>query len=127
MLKKKEKKAEVNFAKAMDDVEALLRETHDIKETKGYADYKGEEITHSSILATSFNIKESVSKKGMKYNRDQNRSLLRVILTKVFQLGYCQAKIMDDNDEMKQFLLEIALDTSKKLASDLDKLKNKDK
>lgn len=124
--KRKPKQEPINFAKAMADIENMLLATHDIKQIKGYFNYEGEEITHSSVLCTCNNIKDDVSKKGMEYNRRQNRTLLKVILAKVFQLGYCQAKIEEDNDDIKQFLMDIALSTSKKLSEDLEKLK-KDK
>jgi ABC-type multidrug transport system ATPase subunit len=88
----------------MKDIKTMLLTTHDIKEIRGYFDYKGEEITHYSVTATSQNIRESVSKENMEYNKEQGRSLLDVILLKVFQLGYSQANIIRENDPTNQFI-----------------------
>ena len=101
-------KNSVDFGKAMKDIKAMLLEMYDIKQVKEFFDYEGEEITHSSVLAISNNIKDSVSKEGAAYNKRQNRDMLDVILCKVFQLGYCQRAIEDDNDEAKNMLLEVA-------------------
>ena len=99
---------EVNFEKAMKDMKKMILETHDVKEIKKYYDYQGEDIKHHSILATNFNIHDSVSRKGMTHNRDQGRDLLDVILEKIFQLGYSQAKIVDGNDPLRNFMIDFA-------------------
>ena len=98
----------VDFGKAMSDIKEMLLDLYDIKQVKEFYDYNGEDITHNSILANSNNIKDSVSEEGVTYNKRQNRDMLDVILSKVFQLGYTQRAIEEDNDEVKNLLLEIA-------------------
>lgn len=95
----------VDFEKAVEDIINMLHATHDIRETASWYNYNGEEIKHNSILAASFDIHNSVGKDAMKHNRDQGRDLLRIIISKVFQLGYCQAKIEQDNDPLLQIIL----------------------
>lgn len=107
MIKKEYKPAD--FLKAMADMKKMLLETHEIKQVKNGYKYAGEEITHHSILGGSFNIKQSVSPKMVKYEREeQGRDFLDIILCKVFQLGYQNAKIEEENDPAKQLFYKIA-------------------
>lgn len=111
----------------MHDLKEMLLATHEIKEIKKYYNYTGEEIKHHSILATCFNIHDSVSRDGMAHNREQGRDLLDVILEKTFQLGYTQAKILDDNDSAKNFLIEFAQKQIEALSKQLKEEKEKNK
>jgi len=48
--------------------------------------YTGPEITHCSILASDFNIKESL--RNLKHDEEQGRDTLDVVLIKIFQMGF---------------------------------------
>lgn len=84
----------MNVSKAIKDVKKLLTETHEIKQVKDFYNYKGEEITHNSILVTDFNIKQSMSKNNLDWGREEHGiEMLDVIILKIFQLGFQQAQI----------------------------------
>lgn len=93
----------------MRDVKKLLTETHDVKQVKDFYNYKGEEITHNSILVTDYNIKESMSKVNIEYVRQEyGVEMLDVILLKIFQLGFQQRAIQEEiKADEKQALDEI--------------------
>jgi hypothetical protein len=117
-------KQPIDFGKAMKDIKLMLNTVFEIKQVQDFYDYEGEDITHSSVLATNNNIKDSVSKEGAIYNMRQNRGMLDVILSKVFQLGYAQRAIEEDNDEAKNLMLEVARNYIKELKKQNDE-KNK--
>ncbi len=62
----------MNVSKVLKDVKKLLTETHDVKQVKYFYNYKGEEITHNSILVTDFNIKQSMSKSNLDWGREEH-------------------------------------------------------
>lgn len=68
-------------------------------------EYKDVDITTSSVLATNLNIKQTLSKKGLKYEREHGRKPLEVLLWKLFQLGYQQGYNYRTNET--QFLMDI--------------------
>ncbi len=95
----KTKLEQPDFSQAMRDIKKMLLATHKITMTKEGYDYQGVEIEHRSILSNSLNIKQSVTPRMLKYDREeQNRSFLDIILAKVFQLGYSSAQIQRDNE-----------------------------
>ncbi len=81
----------------MKDVKRLLTETHVIDQIEDFYDYKGVEITHDSILVSDFNIKDSLCKENLDWAKEQHgRDMLDIIILKIFQLGFQQAKIQDE-------------------------------
>ena len=93
----------INVEKAIKGIKKLLTETHDVKQVKSFYSYKGVDITHYEILATSFNIKKSMSKKILDWEREEHGiSMLDTILLKIFQLGYEQALIKAEIEEEKK-------------------------
>ena len=126
--KNKKKFVEVDRVKALKDFEKMLRETHDVKQTKSSYKYYGEEITHFSVLAGDTNVADAVSREGMAYNRERDRTLLQTILSKLFQLGYNQAEIIRTNaDELSGFIdiIDAQRETIDQLNAEIKKFKKK--
>jgi hypothetical protein len=92
------KKKLMNVEKVMKDMKKLLTETHDVKQVKDFYNYKGVDITHNSILATNFTIKEDMTKNNLDWGREEHGiEMLDKILLKIFQLGFQQGMIYSEN------------------------------
>lgn len=83
-------KVEYSAQEAVEAIEKLLRKTHSIRVKPvdvASLEYVGPEITHFTILATDFSIKETLS--HLDYSRDEHgQTYFESILIKLYQLGY---------------------------------------
>lgn len=78
-------------ARIEDIIDPLIDIIKKHKEGKEIA-YKGLPLTLDKILATSFSIGEKLTPESLKYEEEEGRSFMKVVLLIAFQLGLEQAE-----------------------------------
>lgn len=93
----------VNFSEALSAFKKMLKDTYRIskKPEVDHYDYQGPEIEHFSVLATMYNIHDSLSKEELEYRAQKNSTtvseeMLDNILGGLFRLGFSSAMIKCD-------------------------------
>lgn len=99
---KANKSHKIDAALAVSEIKRLIEEMQTNPKIRKLI-YKGPEITASSILAHSFNIRRALTKKQLTYDAEnQGRAVIEVLLWKLFQLGYQQGEAYIKEEGMEE-------------------------
>ena len=73
---------------AIQHLKYLLYQIAEVKIKRKIPVYEGPDIESSSVLAVDTSIKDSFTVENIKYERERDRDVIDILLTKVYQLGF---------------------------------------